>query len=131
MLPCVSQIVTKNKTFPLNKSLASINSGIYVAICLICHRQYVRHSVNALSTRWLSYRINWTNQIIRKTATKQPLSRHYSMFHGAINKPPVYEVYTIVFVEQLSFHSLDTCQDKCFHKLNAPIIDSIFLPRAK
>ena len=39
-----------------------------------------------------------------------------------INKPPIYEVYTVAFVEQPSFHSLDTDEDKWLNKLNAQAV---------
>jgi len=47
------------------------------------------------------------------------LTRHYSVFHGIINKPHIYEAFTITFVEQSIIHSLDTCEDKWLHKPNA------------
>jgi len=28
------------------------------------------------------------------------LSQHYSVFHGIVNKPSVYEAYTVNFAEQ-------------------------------
>jgi len=31
------------------------------------------------------------------------LSRHYSEFHDIIKDPPIYEAYTVIFVEQPSF----------------------------
>jgi len=36
MLLSVSQIMGKNKTFPLNQKLTCTNHGIYVATCVIC-----------------------------------------------------------------------------------------------
>jgi len=41
MVPNVSQLLTKTKTFKLNQSLACADFGIYVATCVICHEQYV------------------------------------------------------------------------------------------
>jgi len=41
MVPCVSQIMGKNKTFPLNQKLTCANHGIYAATSVICHKQYV------------------------------------------------------------------------------------------
>jgi len=44
----------------------------------------------------------------------------------------MYEAYAIAFAEQSSFHSLDTCEDEWFNKLNAQInINSMILPRVK
>jgi len=36
---------------------------------------------------------------------------------------------TVGFVEQKSFHSPDTCEDECYHKLDAKInIQSVMIP---
>jgi len=35
-------------------------------------------------------------------------SQHYAMFHDLINKPPIYESYTVTCVEQTNVHALDT-----------------------
>jgi len=40
------------------------------------------------------------------------LSRHHALFHGTVNKPPIHEAYTVTFVEQSNFHSLNKCEDK-------------------
>jgi len=37
------------------------------------------------------------------------LSRHYSEYHGTINKPPLHEAYIVTFIEQPSCHSLGIC----------------------
>jgi len=47
------------------------------------------------------------------------LSGHSSVFNGIVNKPPTHEAYTVTFTEQHSFHSLDKCEDKCYHQLEA------------
>jgi len=44
------------------------------------------------------------------------LSRHYSLFHDIITKPPIYEALTATFVEQSNTRFLDTCEDKYFEK---------------
>jgi len=45
------------------------------------------------------------------TVTKWPY--HSTMqFHGVINKPPVYDSYTVRFVEQPSFDYSNSCGDK-------------------
>jgi len=43
------------------------------------------------------------------------------MFRGILNKPPIYDSYTVAFVEKLSFDSLDITQDKCLNNLNAQV----------
>ena len=60
------------------------------------------------------------------------MSLHYSVFDDIINKPPIYEAYTVTFVEQLIFQSLDACEDKWLNNLNIQInIQSMILPRVK
>ena len=46
MVPNVSQLLTKNKTFKLNQSLTCADFGTYVATCVICHEQYVGQTSN-------------------------------------------------------------------------------------
>jgi len=49
-----------------------------------------------------------------------------------MNKPHIYEAYTVTFVEQPSFHSLDTYEDEWINELVAQIgIPNMILPRAK
>ena len=58
------------------------------------------------------------------------LSRYYSVLHGTVNKPPTHEDHTVTFVEQPSFPSLDTCEEKWYHKLDAQNnIQSMIFPR--
>jgi len=46
--------------------------------------------------------------------------------------PPIYDSYTVAFVEQPSFHSLDTCEDKWLNNTNAQMnIQSTILPCVK
>ena len=60
------------------------------------------------------------------------LSRHYSENHGTINKPPLHEAYTVIFVEQPSCHSLDICENKWYHLIDAQInIQVMILPHVK
>ena len=54
------------------------------------------------------------------------------MFHDIINEPPIHEGYTVTFADQPSFHSLDKCEGKWYHKRDAQItIQSMILPRVK
>ena len=46
---------------------------------------------------------------------------HYSENHGTLNKPPLHEAYTVTFVEQPSCHSLDICENKWYHLIDAQI----------
>jgi len=49
------------------------------------------------------------------------LSRNFSVFHGIVNKPPIHEAYAVTFAEQPSFHSLNKCEGKWYHQLDAQI----------
>jgi len=61
------------------------------------------------------------------------LSRHFSVFQGIANKPPIHEAYfAVTFAEQPGFHTLDKCEDQWYHQLDAQInIRNMFLPRVK
>ena len=81
MVPSVSQIMGKNKTFSLNQKLKCTNHGIYVSTCVICHEQYIRQTKNKFSTRWSSHRSNWNRpncEIDENNKDKVVLLRHFS-----------------------------------------------------
>jgi len=40
MVPNVSHLLTKTKTFKLNQSLTCADFGIYIATCVMCHEQW-------------------------------------------------------------------------------------------
>jgi len=80
MVPNVSQLLTKTKTFKLNQSLTCADFGIYVATCVICHGQYVGQTSKKVSKRWSAHRSNWNKQDCKTDSDKDQmaLSRHYS-----------------------------------------------------
>jgi len=41
MVPCVSQIMSKTKTFPFNGNLTCVDYGVYAATCVICRERCV------------------------------------------------------------------------------------------
>ena len=134
MVPNVSQLLTKTKTFQLNQSLTCADFGIYVATCVICHEQYVGQTSNKFSKRWSAHRSNWNKQYCKTDSDKDQmaLSRHYSENQGTINKPPLHEAYTVTFVEQPSCHSLDICENKWYHLIDAQNnIQNMILPHVK
>jgi len=135
MVPYVSQIMSKNKTFPLNQKLTCANHGIYVATCVMCHEQYVGQTKNKFSTRWSSHRSNWNRpnwEIDENNKDRVALSQHFSDSHGNVNKPSIYEAYIVTFVEEPNSLSLDFWEDKWYHKLNAQInIQNMILPRVR
>jgi len=54
--------------------------------------------------------------------------RHYSLFHGNINKPPIHEAFIIIFVDQPNFSSRIS-EDKWWHQLDTKInIQNMILP---
>ena len=97
MVPNVSQLLTKTKTFKLNQSLTCADFGIYVATCVMYHEQYVGQTSNKFSKRWSAHRSNWNKQDCKPDSDKDQmaLSRHYSEIHGTTNKPPLHRVYTV------------------------------------
>ena len=135
MMPCVSQIMGKNKTFPLNQTLTCTNHGIYVTTCVICHEQYVGQTKNKFSMRWSSHRGNWNRpncEFDENNKDKVALLRHFSESHGDVSKPPIHEAYTVTFVEEPNSPSSDFCEDKWYHKLDAQInIQNMILPRVR
>jgi len=96
MVPNVSQLVTKTKTFKLSQSLTCTDFGIYVATCVMCHEQYVGETSNKFSKRWPAHGSNWNKQDCKSDKDQMALSRHYSEKHGTINKPPLHEAYTVL-----------------------------------
>jgi len=42
-------------------------------------------------------------------------------FYGIWNKPPIYDAYTAIFVEQPSFHPLDKCEDRWYHQRDVQV----------
>ena len=134
MLPNVSQLLTKTKTFKLNQSLTRADFGIYVATCVICHEQYVGQTSKKFSKRCSAHRSNWNKQDCKTDGDKDQmaLSRHYSKNRSTINKPPPHEAYTYTFVEQRSCHYLDICENKWYHLIDAQInIQNMILPHVK
>jgi len=131
-LPTVPQIMTKNRTFLPNQNLTCANYSIYVATCVICQRQYVGHMVNKFSKRWSSHRGTWNKPDKKKMTAANSSHRGTINCSTASQKPPICEAYTVTFVEQTSFHSIDTCEDKWLNKLNARInIQSMILACVK
>ena len=129
----VSQIMGKNKTFPLNQKLTCTNHGIYVVTCVICHEKYVGQTKNKFFMRWSSHRSNWNRpncEIDENNKDKVALLLQFSEFHGDVNKPPTHGVYIITFVEEPNSLSLDFCEDKWYHRLNPQFnIQNMILPR--
>jgi len=78
---------------------------------------------------WSGHRNNWSRPDDKDEIA---LSPHYSVLHSIVNKPPIHEACTAAFTEQPSFHSLDKCEDKWYHQLDAQInIQNMILPRVK
>ena len=87
MVPRVSQIMSKTKTFPLNQKLTWADYGIYVATCVICHEQYVAQTKNKFSKRWSAHRSNWNRPNCKNDKIEEVgLSRRYALFHGKTDR---------------------------------------------
>jgi len=135
LVPCVSQIMGKIKTFPLNQKLTCANHGIYVATCVICHEQYVGQTNNKFSMRWSSHRSNSIRpncEFDQNNKDKVALLRHFSESHGDVCKPPIHQACPVTFVEEPNSPSLDFCVDKWYHRLDIQIIiQNMILPRVR
>jgi len=86
------------------------------------------------SNVYMNFISNWNKQYCKTDSDKDQmaLSRHYSENHGTTNKQPLHEVYTVTFVEQPSCHSLDICENKWYHLIDAQInIQNMILPHVK
>jgi len=106
-----------------------------LATCVVCHEKYFGQTKNKFSTRWSSHCSNWNRpncEIDENNKDKVALLRHFSEFHSDVNRPPIHETYTVTFVEEPNSLSLDFCEDKWYHKLNAQInIQNKILPRVR
>ena len=79
MVPCVSQIMTKIRYFPLNQNLTCAKRGMYVATCWVSNQQYIGQEVNEFSMGWSSHLSNWNKSDIRDDSNQMVLSRHDSV----------------------------------------------------
>jgi len=68
---------------------------------------------------WSPHPSNWNQPDIRGDSDQMVVLWHSSVFHDIINKPSIYETSTVTFIEQPSFHPVDTCEVNCFDNLNA------------
>ena len=96
--------------------------------------EYVMQTKNKFSTRWSSHRNNWNrpNCEIDGITKISGLVTALSELHGDVNRAPIHEAYTITFVEEPNSLSLDFCEDKLYHKLNAQInIQNMILPHIR
>ena len=108
----------------------------YLCSCVTCHEQYVRQTKNKFSPRWSSHRSNWNRpdcEIDENNKDKVALSRHFSEFHSNADKPPIHEAYkSLLLLKNTNSLSLDSCEDKWYHKLNAQInMQNLILPRVR
>jgi len=70
MLPNVSQLLTKTKTFKLNQSLTCADFGIYVATCVICHEQYLVKLATNFPKDGQRTAVIGTSKIVKLTMTR-------------------------------------------------------------
>ena len=81
-------------------------------------RTICRTNQEQISKRWSSHRSNWNRPNCKNEKDEVALSRHYSMFHGTVNKLSIPEAYTVTFIQRTNFPSLNICEDKWYHQLN-------------
>jgi len=98
----------KNQTFPLNQNLKCATYCIGVASCVICNQQCVGQTINKISTKWSAYQGSWNKPDKSVDSDQMAVSRHYTVFHGILNKPRIYDSYTVTLAKQRSFDSLDS-----------------------
>jgi len=131
MMSFVSQVLTKTKNFPLNQNFTCAKYGIYVMAFVICH-QSVDQIVNNFSTRWASRKGTWNKPDNRDDSKQMVSSQLYTVFCGTISKPPIYEAYTVTFVEHSPVLTLWIAMKRNGFKLIAQInIQSMILPCGK
>jgi len=100
--------------------------------CVICNQQYDGQTVNKVTKTWSSHRDIWNKPDNRDDTDQMALSRNNTMFHGILNRPPFYNSYNVIFIEQRSFNSLNTCEDEWLNKPNAQFsTQSMMLPCVK
>jgi len=71
------------------------------------------NSKNKFYNRWRAHRNNWNRPncgIDENNKDKVALSRHFSEFHGNVNKPPIHEAYIVTSVEEPNSLSLEFCE---------------------
>ena len=60
MVHQTSTITAANgKIFALKQTLDCSNYGTYVAVCRLCHKQYIGQSISKFSKRWCHHRFIW------------------------------------------------------------------------
>ena len=72
MVPCVSQIMSKTKTFRPNQNLTCANYGIYAATCVICNEQYVGQTKNKFRSDGHRTAATGTDRIAKMKKMKWP-----------------------------------------------------------
>jgi len=71
----------------------------YLTTCVIGHEQYIGQTMKKFSKRRSSHRSKWNRLNCKNDKDGVALSRHYSVFHGIVNKPPtVYMKLTLLLL---------------------------------
>jgi len=109
MVPCALQIITKNKTFPLNQNFTYTNYGIYVAPCVICYGVYVGQTINKYSTIWSLHHSKWNKPDCKDDKDQTTLLQHCSVFHFVLNKPPIVYMELMLLLYRTTQFSLPEC----------------------
>ena len=87
MVPNVSQLLTKTKTFTLNQSLTWADFGIYVATCHLYTKHTRIHCYFCRTTKlslWISVKINGITYLMRKSTFRTWSSPMWNNYHDAL-----------------------------------------------
>jgi len=83
-----------------------------VGNCVIRHVHNVGETINQPSSKCSSHRSDWCKPYCKEGKERMALLGHYIVFYGIVNKLLAGQAYTVTFIEQPSFHSLDIREDK-------------------
>ena len=90
---------------------------------------YIGQTINRFSVRWNTHRHIWNSNTL--DSEKAALSIHYHKNHTDLpyKNKPISECYTVTFLQQPSNSSLDICESRWIHLLDASInIQATLLP---
>ena len=93
-----------------------------MAICRLCHRQYIGQTRNKFSKRCCQYRVIW-NQFKYDIDDIAALLRHYHIFHRTTSqtKPDIVNRFFVTFVKQPPKHLFSISENVWLDRLNATI----------
>ena len=110
------------KLFNLSKTLTALIS-VYMPLLVIYALKFIlaKLRINRFSVRWNTHRHIWNSNTL--DSEKAALSIHYHKNHTDLpyKNKPISECYTVTFLQQPSNSSLDICESRWIHLLDASI----------